>query len=151
MRPHLTSSLPAARRLAIALCLTGAGLLLLGACTDAPTGPSSNPAREGAGPLVVAMETAEQETGALFLTISGAAIDSITAAGRTVYRASPGTTTHHAILTDELKPGPIAVAWVRDRAAALSASLRVEQASHLRTYAPIDPSRYALRYLPPLP
>ena len=110
-----------------------AALLVLAACS----GGSSTPmASTTAGPLDLVLSSPNADDGALLIEVSGAPVDSVTAAsGYVVYAGAPGGAARRIIVQGTIAAGPVARIWVPDATASAAYHATVLQAAARGTYA----------------
>jgi hypothetical protein len=115
----------------------GIGLVLLAlAACGGESGPT-------AGDLLVSYFQSGPEPGAILLTISGGAVDKVTAlAGQQVSYASPTAGTTKAIVTGTFANGDLLRLHVPDVSLATSYTVRVEQVADQVTFALLNPAEY---------
>ena len=117
------------RRMIITLAVAGlAGGFGCGGGTE-PTQPT-------AGPLDLVLSTPNNGDGAILLTVSGGAIDSVSAAvGYTIYPARASGTSFRVVVTGAITNGTIARVHVPNTALAGSYTVTISDVAEAGTYA----------------
>jgi hypothetical protein len=114
---------------------------LLAGCSDTASEPV-------AGTLQVALTSPFTDDGALLFTITGGRIDSVEAAGLTIYTSRPDASTLEVILLGNVGSGTIARLNIPDERLASQYSATLSQAAARGTYAQRDPAGYHLDLAP---
>ncbi len=125
------------------------GAVVLAAITIACSGDSNN---GGTGPqdmsnpgfVNVTLSTPNSNDGALLLTLSGGAMDSLTASAGTIFFAETGTNTFRVMVAGTISAGPIARFWMPDRRNVSQYVATLEQAAARSTYEQQDIGGYSL-------
>ena len=126
------------------------GAVVLAAITLACSGDSNN---GGTGPLPsvanpgfvnVTLSTPNSNDGALLLTLSGGAIDSLTASSGSIFFASTGTNTFRVMVAGTITDGPIVRFWMPDRRNISQYLATLEQAAARSTYEQQSIGGYSL-------
>jgi hypothetical protein len=115
------------------------GLALLAGC--------SNNTESTAGTLDVRLASPNTDDGAVLLTISGGPVDSVEAAGYTLYSAAAGASTRF-IATGNVGSGTIARIHVPDVRLASRYVASIDQAAARLTYAQRDLAHYRVTLVP---
>jgi len=123
-----------------AVVVTGA-LGLLSGCSEQASGPVATT-------LQVSLSTPYTDDGALLFTVTGGQVDSVEAAGYTIYTSRPDATTLQVILTGNLSPGNVAQLQIADERLASQYSASVNQVAARATYVERDPASYRLDLKP---
>ena len=120
-----------------ALALTLLASLSLAACGDNGGQPTNR------GDLLVAYYQGGPEPGALLVTITGGAVENVTAVGgQVVSFASPASGTTRVVVMGSFTTGDLLRLRVPDIALSTNYAVRVEQVADKVTYALIDPTKY---------
>jgi hypothetical protein len=114
---------------------------ILSGCSGQASGPVATT-------LHVTFSTPYTDDGALFFTVTGGRVDSVDAAGYTIYTNRPDATTLQVILTGNLSPGNVAQLHIADERLASQYSASVNQAAARATYVERDPAPYRLELKP---
>lgn len=117
------------------------GLTLLPSCSGENTAPT-------AATLTVDLPSSHGDEGAILFTISGGPVDSVEAAGYTLYSARIDPNTRKVVVTGNLSNGALARIRIPDGRQASSYSATVSQVAVRSTYAERDPSSYTLTVAP---
>ena len=116
------------RRMIITLAVAGlAGGFGCGGGTE-PTQPT-------AGPLDLVLSTPNNGDGAILLTVSGGAIDSVSAAGYPIHAARASGTSFRVVVTGAITDGTIARVHVPNTALAGSYAVTISDVAEAGTYA----------------
>lgn len=130
------------------------GAVVLAAITLACSGDSNNggtgPPQDVSNPgfVNVTLSTPNSNDGALLLTLSGGAIDSLTASSGSIFFAATGTNTFRVMVAGTIANGPIVRFWMPDRRNITSYTATLEQAAARSTYDQQDLSGYSLSIVP---
>jgi hypothetical protein len=116
------------------------GLALLAGCSN-NTGPT-------AGALDVSLSSPNTDDGAVLLTISGGPVDSVEAAGYTLYSAAAGANTLRLIAAGNIAAGTIARIHVPDVRLASRYVASIDQVAARLTYAQRDLAQYRVALVP---
>ena len=125
------------------------GAVVLAAITIACGGDSNNGGTEpqdtsNPGFVNVTLATPNSNDGALLLTLSGGAMDSLTASVGTIFFASTGTNTLRVMVAGTIGDGPIVRFWMPDRRNLAQYVATLEQAAVRSTYEQQDIGAYSL-------
>ena len=126
--------------LGLVVALAGA-LGMLSGCSGQASGPVATT-------LQVALSTPYNDDGALLFTVTGGRVDSVDAAGYTIYTSRPDATTLQVILTGDLSSGNVAQLHIADERVASQYSASVSQVAARATYVERDPASYRLDLKP---
>jgi hypothetical protein len=121
--------------------LFAAGLSLLAGCNHEPTDTD-------AGFLNVALTTPNNDDGAVLFTVSGGPVDSVEAAGYSVYSAQIDANTLRVIVTGALGSGSLARLHIPNNRQNSGYSATVNQVAARATYQPRDPTSYSVTLEP---
>lgn len=118
-------------------------LLLALACGGEPQGPQ-------AGDLLITYHPGNTDAGAMVLTISGGAVESVSAlGGQQVSFASPFATTTRVVVIGDFSAGEMLRIRVPDVSLVTSYVVRVEQVADKTTFALISASQHTFTVHPP--
>ena len=126
--------------LGLGVAMAGA-LGMLSGCSGQPSGPIATT-------LQVSLSTPYNDDGALLFTVTGGRVDSVDAAGYTIYTSRPDATTLQVILTGDLSPGNVAQLHIAGERVASQYSASVSQVAARATYIERDPAAYRLDLKP---
>ncbi len=107
-------------------------------------GCSGQPSAPVAATLQVSLSTPFNDDGALFFTVTGGRVDSVAAAGYTLYTSRTDPATLQVILTGNLSPGIVAHIHIPDERGASQYSATISQVAARETYIERDPASYRL-------
>ena len=107
-------------------------------------GCSGQPSAPVAATLQVSLSTPFSDDGALLFTVTGGRVDSVDAAGYTLYSSRTDPETLRVILTDDLSPGIVAHVHIPDERVASQYSATISQVAARETYIERDPASYRL-------
>jgi hypothetical protein len=128
--------------------LFGSSIVLLGGAVGMLNGCSGQPSSPIAATLQVSLSTPFNDDGALLFTVTGGQVDSVDAAGYTLYTSRPDPATLQVILTGNLSPGIVAQLHIADERVASQYSATVTQVAARQTYIERDPAAYRLELKP---
>jgi hypothetical protein len=129
-------------RIGLALALgVSVGISLLLACSSEPAGPTE-------GTFTVILATPNGDDGAVLFTLSGGPVDSVEAAGHSIYSARIDANTLRVIVTGALGSGPVARIRIPDHRQMSGYSVIVNQAAARSSYQQRDPAGYSLTMAP---
>lgn len=134
-----------------AVAATGALALLGLSCGGETTAPAEPPAAATApdpGFVKLRLSTPRGDDGAVQLTVSGGAADSISHESFTVFSADLGDGTHRILVLGDLGEGRIARFWVPDRRRLGEYRVRLDQVAARATYENRNPESYGLTLEP---
>ncbi|HJU87935.1 MAG TPA: hypothetical protein VJ672_01000 [Gemmatimonadaceae bacterium] len=115
-------------------------VILASACDDGgPGAPAPEP-----GPLNVVLATPRDDDGAVMFSISGGAVDSITALGYGIFTSQTAHDAHRVVVNGDIVDGPIARIWVPDRLGIGAYTLSIEQVAARGTYEQQQAAGYVL-------
>lgn len=124
--------------------------MLLSSCGgDSPnggTGPPIDPTNPGF--VSVRLSTPNADDGALLLTLSGGAADSLTASVGELFFSETGTNTFRIMIAGPLTNGAVARFWMADRRDVAQYTAAVEQVAVRDTYEQRDIGSYSLSISP---
>jgi hypothetical protein len=107
-------------------------------------GCSGQPSAPVAATLQVSLSTPFNDDGALLFTVTGGRVDSVVAAGYTLYTSRTDPATLQVILTGDLSPGIVAHVHIPDERGASQYSATISQVAARETYIERDPASYRL-------
>ncbi len=107
-------------------------------------GCSGQPSAPVAATLHVSLSTPFSDDGALLFTVTGGRVDSVDAAGYTLYSSRTDPATLRVILTGDLSPGIVAHVHIPDERGASQYSATISQVAARETYIERDPASYRL-------
>ena len=110
---------------------------MLNGCSGQPSAPVG-------ATLQVSLSTPFNDDGALLFTVTGGRVDSVDAAGYTLYSSRTDPTTLRVILTGDLSPGIVAHVHIPDERGASQYSATISQVAARETYIERDPASYRL-------
>ena len=113
-----------------------------GDSTPESTGPGENTSNPGF--VNVTLATPNSNDGALLLTLSGGAMDSLTASVGTIFFASTGTNTFRVMVAGTIGDGPVVRFWMPDRRNVAQYVATLEQAAVRSSYEQQDIGAYSL-------
>jgi hypothetical protein len=123
------------------LLFLAAGIPWLSGCSSAPSGPVGIT-------LQATLASPYNDDGAVFFTVTGGRIDSLTAPGYVLHTSRPGPNTVQVIVAGNLGSGPIARLYIADERLASQYTATVNQAAARASYAQRDPTSYSLTLKP---
>ena len=109
----------------------------LSGCSAEPSGPTG-------ATLEISLATPAHDDGAVLFTVTGGPVDSLEAAGYTLYSSRPDPSTLHVIITGDLNPGTIARIHIADDRRISQYSATISQVAARTTYAQRNPGAYSL-------
>lgn len=121
--------------------VVAAALAMLSGCSGQASGPVATT-------LQVSLSTPFNDDGGLLFTVTGGRVDSVDAAGYTIYTSRPDATTLQVILTGDLSSGNVAQLHIADERLASQYSASVNQVAARATYVARDPASYRLDLKP---
>ena len=92
----------------------------------------------------ITLTTPNSNDGALLLTLSGGAVDSLAATAGTIFFASTGTNTFKVMVAGTIADGPVVRFWMPDRRNVAQYVATLEQAAVRSTYVQQDIGGYSL-------
>lgn len=107
-------------------------------------GCSGQPSAPVAATLQVSLSTPFNDDGAVLFTVTGGRVDSVDAAGYTLYTSRTDPATLQVILTGDLSPGIVAHVHIPDERGASQYSATISQVAARETYIERDPASYRL-------
>jgi hypothetical protein len=107
-------------------------------------GCSGQPSAPVAATLQVSLSTPFNDDGAVLFTVTGGRVDSVDAAGYTLYTSRTDPATLQVILTGNLSPGIVAHVHIPDERGASQYSATISQVAARETYIERDPASYRL-------
>ena len=107
-------------------------------------GCSGQPSAPVAATLQVSLSTPYNDDGAVLFTVTGGRVDSVDAAGYTLYTSRTDPATLQVILTGDLSPGIVAHVHIPDERGASQYSATISQVAARETYIERDPASYRL-------
>ena len=119
-------------------------LALAGLAAGAGCGGGGDPTQPAAGPLDLVLSTPNNGDGAILLTVSGAAIDSVSAAGYTTFATRASGTSWRVVVTGAITDGAIARIHVPNTGLAGSYSVTISDVAAQGTYALRNLSGYTV-------
>ena len=110
---------------------------MLNGCSGQPSAPVG-------ATLQVSLSTPFNDDGAVLFTVTGGRVDSVDAAGYTLYTSRTDPATLQVILTGDLSPGIVAHVHIPDERGASQYSATISQVAARETYIERDPASYRL-------
>ncbi len=116
------------------------------ACSGDSTPESTGPGESTSNPgfVNVTLATPNSNDGALLLTLSGGAMDSLAASVGTIFFASTATNTFRVMVAGTIGDGPVVRFWMPDRRNVAQYSATLEQAAVRSSYEQQDIGGYSL-------
>jgi hypothetical protein len=113
----------------------------LSACSGEPAAPRS-------ATLDLTLSSPFADDGALWFTVTGGRVDSVTSGGYTLYSSRPDPNTLEVIVTGQLGSGTLAQVHIPDEGLVSQYSVKVKQAAARSSYAQRDPEAYRVTLAP---